>query len=145
MFIWDINTQSMKAFYISILALFVFTKSYSQVVHSIKPVEEAKVFTFVDQMPVYPGGDAALMKFVQQHINYPDKERNDSIEGRVFIRFVVDVDGSVKDITVIRSATPGLANEAVRVVKLLARFKPGYSEGKPVRVYFNLPITFRLT
>jgi protein TonB len=134
----------MKPIYITLLALIVFSNSYSQAVQSIKPVQDDKIFTFVDQMPVYPGGDAALMKFLQQHINYPDKEKNDSIGGRVFIRFVVDVDGSVKDVRVVRSAAPALDNEAVRVVKLLAKFKPGYSEGKPVKVYFNLPIEFRL-
>lgn len=107
--------------------------------------DPAKVYTFVEQNPEFPGGDAELIHFLSQNITYPQMERDNDIQGKVLLRFVVMEDGSVDSVMVVRSVSPGLDKEAVRVVKLLPKFKPGKQQGKPVKVYFNLPIVFRLT
>ena len=107
--------------------------------------KNARVFTFVEQNPQFPGGDATLMKFLKDNIKYPDYERLLNIQGKVLLRFVVAEDGSVADVVVTRSVSKGLDEESIRVVKLLPKFKPGTQQGKPVRVYFNLPVVYRLT
>ena len=107
-------------------------------------VEEPKIFTFVEQNPEFPGGDGELIKFLQKNIQYPQMERDNDIQGKVLLRFVVMEDGSVQDVNVVRSVSPGLDKEAVRVVRMLPKFKPGKQQGKAVRVYFNLPVVFTL-
>ena len=114
------------------------------VVSEAPVVEQPKIFTFVEQNPQYPGGDGELMKFLQKNIQYPQMERDNDIQGKVLLRFVVMEDGSVNDVQVVRAVSPGLDKEAVRVVKMLPKFTPGKQQGKPVRVYFNLPVVFRL-
>jgi len=104
----------------------------------------ARVFAFVENAPEFPGGDAALIKFLQEHIVYPKKAYRKNIQGKVMIRFIVDELGRVQDVTVARSVDPQLDAEAVRVVSILPNFKPGYQQGKPVKVYFNLPINFKI-
>ena len=105
--------------------------------HSPPPNMDTVVFAFAEQPPVFPGGDEALMKFLRENLHLQSPE---DIAGRVLIRFVVEKDGSIAHIEVRRGLTPGLDAEAVRVVKLLPKFQPGRMQGKPVRVYFNLPI-----
>jgi protein TonB len=107
-------------------------------------VEEPKVFQFVEQMPEFPGGDVELMKFIQKNVQYPQMERDNDIQGRVILKFVVMEDGGVSDVSVARSVSPGLDKEAVRVVKMLPKFKPGKQQGKAVRVYYSLPVLFKL-
>ena len=102
------------------------------------------IFTFVENNPEFPGGEEELIKFLQHNIKYPKRERNKDIQGKVLVRFVVDIDGSVKDVIVVKSVSEGLDKEAVRVVKMLPKFKPGKQQGKPVMVYYNLPVNFSL-
>lgn len=102
------------------------------------------IYTHVEQNPEFPGGDAALIKFLQANIHYPETERNHNVQGKVLLRFVVDEEGKVGNVTVKRSVSPGLDEEAIRVVSMLPNFKPGMVQGKPVSVYFNLPIVFKL-
>jgi TonB family protein len=109
-----------------------------------KEAEEAKVFTFVEQLPEFPGGDGELVKYLQNAIQYPRYELNHGIDGKVITRFVIMEDGSVQDAVVIKGVSPGLDAEALRVVGSLPRFKPGQQEGKPVKVYFQLPVVFRV-
>ncbi len=123
------------------LILFIGYRANAQV---IEEQSEPKVFTFVEQMPEFPGGDAGLVKFLSQNIVYPQMERDNDIQGRVLLRFIVMEDGQVDSVTVMRGVSPGLDREAVRVVKALPKFKPGTQQGKPVRVYFNLPIVYKL-
>jgi len=101
--------------------------------------KDIKVFTFVEQQPEFPGGIPALLKFLGTHIKYPRKERNKGIQGKVLIQFVVDETGKVTDATIVKSVSPGIDKEALRVVKMLPDFKPG----RFVRVYYNLPIDFK--
>lgn len=106
--------------------------------------EEVKVFTFVEQNPTFPGGDGELLKFIQANLRYPQMELDNDIQGKVLIRFVVMEDGTTSNVTVMRKVSPGLDAEAIRLVESLPKFKPGYQQGKPVRVYFNIPIVFKL-
>jgi len=105
---------------------------------------ENKVFQVVEQMPEFPGGDEAMMKFIQKNIQYPDMERENDIQGRVVVGFVVNEDGSLTDINVKKGVSSGIDKEALRVVKLLPKFKPGKQQGKTVKVAFVLPIMFKL-
>lgn len=98
----------------------------------------------VEDMPEYPGGMEAMMKFVAENLKYPEQMQKEKVEGRVLLSFVVEKDGSVTNIEEVQSPHPVLTEEAIRVVKLMPKWKPGKQEGKEVRVQFNLPITFRL-
>ncbi|MBX7140594.1 MAG: TonB family protein [Chitinophagales bacterium] len=109
-------------------------------------VEEAKpqIFTYVEQMPDFPGGQTELMKYLQKNLRYPPAARENGIEGRVVLQFVVDEQGTISDIQVLRDIGGGCAEEAVRVVKNMPPWKPGKQNGNPVKVYFKLPVTFKL-
>ena len=114
-----------------------------------KPVEKpkeavAQVFHSVEQMPQFPGGEAALMKFLQSHINYPPMAAENGVQGRVVVQFVVDKTGKVGEVVVVRNVDKDLDKEAVRVCKSLPKFTPGRQNGQPVSVWYTLPVTFKL-
>jgi TonB family protein len=104
-----------------------------------------KAVPFVQTNPQFPGGDAALINFIQQNIHYPEDARLGEIEGKVLMRFVVMEDGSISDVQILRSVYPSVDAEAKRVVSRFPKFTPGTQQGKPVRVYYNLPVVFRLS
>ena len=106
--------------------------------------EETKVFDVVEQMPSFPGGDAALMKFLSEHIKYPVVAEENGIQGRVVATFVVERDGSISDVKVIKSVDPSLDKEAIRVLKSRPKWIPGKQNGSAVRVKYTVPVTFRL-
>ena len=106
--------------------------------------EENKIFTVVEQMPMYPGGDAALMQYLSSNIHYPAVAAENGVQGRVVVGFVVERDGSITDVNVMRSVDPSLDREAVRVVKNMPRWIPGKQNGSAVRVKYQVPVTFRL-
>jgi len=113
----------------------------------IKNVTEAvdnTVFTAVEIQPEYPGGEAGLAKFLQKNIHYPAIAKENNITGKVYIQFVVERDGSLTDIKIVRDPGSGTGDEAVRVLKLSPHWKPGVQNGKPVRVQFTLPVNFSL-
>ena len=107
-------------------------------------VVEAEVFTIVEEMPEYPGGLNKLTDYLTKNIKYPQMARESGIQGRVFVNFVVEPDGSVSNINVMRSLGGGCDEEAVRVVKNMPKWKPGRQRGKAVRVSYILPIMFKL-
>ncbi|MBR3916232.1 MAG: energy transducer TonB, partial [Bacteroidaceae bacterium] len=108
-------------------------------------VEEQTVFQVVEQQPEFPGGMKALMKYLQDNINYPRVSRDNNSQGRAFIRFVVNTDGSIQGTEVLKSSGDMyLDKEAVRVVSGMPKWKPGRQSGKNVRVYFTLPVVFKL-
>ncbi len=111
-----------------------------------KPKEEAteEIFVVVEEMPEFPGGQSALMKYLSENIRYPVIAQENGIEGRVICSFVVERDGSITDVQVVRGVDPSLDREAVRVIQSMPKWKPGKQRGKPVRVRFTLPIVFRL-
>ena len=107
-------------------------------------VEETKIFTVVEQMPMYPGGDAALMGYLRDNIHYPTVAAENGVQGSVVVGFVVERDGSITDVKVLRSVDPSLDREAMRVVKSMPRWTPGKQNGSAVRVKYQVPVTFRL-
>ena len=95
-------------------------------------------------MPGFPGGDVARMKYLRDNMKYPQMARESGIQGKVFVTFVVEKDGKVTDVRVLRGIGGGCDEEAIRVVKSMPKWNPGKQRGKPVRVQFNLPIIFKL-
>ena len=111
----------------------------------VKPKEEEnKVFDVVEQMPSFPGGQAALMNYLNNNIKYPVIAEENGIQGRVVVQFVVGKDGHISDVKVAKSVDPSLDKEAVRVVKAMPKWIPGKQNGQAVTVRYTLPVTFRL-
>lgn len=111
---------------------------------AVEEVVEEQIFTIVEEMPSFPGGDAALMKYLGSNIKYPAIAKDAGIQGTVFVTFVVDEKGDVKDVKVLRSLGGGTDEEAIRVVKNMPKWTPGKQRGKAVKVQYNLPIRFTL-
>ncbi|MBD5308208.1 MAG: energy transducer TonB [Bacteroides sp.] len=109
-----------------------------------EPPAENHVFDAVEQPPQFPGGDAALLQWLANHVNYPPVAAENGIQGRVMIKFVVTKTGQVGEVQVLRSKDPDLDKEAVRVVKMLPKFQPGKQNGHPVNVWFTVPVNFKL-
>lgn len=105
---------------------------------------EAKVFTYVEQMPVFPGGEAALQRYIHDHLKYPQVSLEEGTQGTVMLRFVVNENGSVGDVQILKSLDTYCDREAKRVVQSLPRFTPGRQQGKPVKVWFQFPIRFEI-
>jgi periplasmic protein TonB len=107
-------------------------------------IEEDVIFTVVEDQPQFPGGESARVKFLSDNLRYPTMAREAGIQGTVFVTFVVERDGSVTDVRVLRGIGGGCDEEAVRVVQNMPRWQPGRQRGQPVRVQFNMPIRFML-
>jgi len=125
------------------------TRTLKEEVVVEKPVEKKEekkeeIFRSVEQMPQFPGGEAALMKYLQSHINYPPMAAENNVQGRVVVQFVVDKTGRVGEVKVVRSVDKDLDREAVRVCKSLPKFTPGRQNGQAVSVWYTLPVTFKL-
>lgn len=106
--------------------------------------DEGTIFEVVEVNPSFPGGDEALMEYLKKNLKYPSIAQDNGIQGRVIVQFVVNKDGSIVEPQVIRSVDPSLDKEAIRVVSAMPKWTPGRQRGKPVRVRFTLPVTFRL-
>ena len=103
-----------------------------------------KIYDKVEELPAFPGGEIALMRFLSDNMKYPKVARESGIQGRVVVQFVVGSDGSIGNAKVIRSINPYLDKEALRVVSVMPRWKPGMQKGKPVSVQYTMPLMFRL-
>ncbi|MFC2493734.1 MAG: TonB family protein [Prevotella sp.] len=103
-----------------------------------------KVYEVCEQMPIFPGGDAALMKYLSENVKYPALAIKAQEQGRVVVSFTVEKDGAISDVKVARSVTPSLDAEAVRVVKAMPKWTPGKQDGQLVRVRYNVPVSFKL-
>lgn len=101
-------------------------------------------YCIVEMMPQYPGGLAAMLKYIRENIKYPEQAMKERIQGRVTVSFIIEKDGSISDVKAVRSVHPLLDKEAVRMVKSMPKWSPGKNNGKPVRVRFNLPVMFKL-
>ncbi|KAF5060119.1 hypothetical protein DSECCO2_328930 [anaerobic digester metagenome] len=108
-------------------------------------VAEAEIFMVVEEAPVYPGGDEERSKFFSENLRYPHEAREASVEGTVYVTFVIERDGSLSDIKILRGLGYGLDDEVLRVMRLMPRWIPGKQRGKPVRVQYNMPVKFTLT
>jgi protein TonB len=102
------------------------------------------IFTVVEQMPAYPGGEKALNDFFAKNLKYPVLAKEQGIQGKVWMGFVVGKDGAISNVEVIRGIGGGCDEEAIRVVKLMPKWTPGYQSGRPVIVKFRFPINFTL-
>lgn len=109
-----------------------------------QPVNRNSVYDVVEQMPSFPGGISGLRTYLNQNIRYPAEAQENCVQGRVVVSFVVEKDGHISDVTVLRSVDPSLDKEAVRVVRNMPRWSPGKQGGEPVRVRYNVPVSFRL-
>lgn len=110
----------------------------------VEEVDENQIYDIVEENPRFPGGDEACMKWLSENIKYPPICVEQGIQGRVYAQFVVNKDGSIVDIKIVRSPDPYLSKEAERVLKMMPKWSPGKQRGKPVRVKFSLPVMFRL-
>ena len=106
--------------------------------------DENSIFQIVETQPEFPGGMAELMKYLQKNIRYPQICKEQRVQGRVIVQFVVNTDSTITDVNVVKPVNPYLDKEAVRVVEAMPKWIPGKLHGEPVRVRFTLPVTFRL-
>lgn len=107
------------------------------------PIED-DIFVVVENMPEFPGGNAALFQYLNKNIKYPVVPQEQGVEGKVIIQFVVDKNGTITDPVVVRSVDPYLDKEALRVIKAMPKWKPGMQRNQAVRVKYTVPVTFRL-
>jgi protein TonB len=117
---------------------------YTPVEVEEEEVDEQEIFTIVEEMPEYPGGIAAAMKWIANELKYPAIAQENGVQGRVTVRFTINADGSVVDPVVVRGVDPHLDKEALRVIGKMPKWKPGKQRGKAVRVSYNLPVRFKL-
>lgn len=122
------------------------TEVVYQEVEVVEEVEETsnEIFMIVEQMPTFPGGEEALRKFLAKEVKYPVIAQENGIQGRVFVKFVINANGEVSNVEVARPFDPNLDKEAIRVVKSMPKWSPGMQRGKPVRVAYVVPINFVL-
>ena len=133
----------MKKFIImALMALFGLTTVSAQ--KTVVAKKNQQVFDVVEKMPEYPGGQAALFEYLSKNVKYPADAEKKKIAGRVLGTFVVNTDGSITDIEVVRKTFPSLDAEAVRVISGMPKWKPGEQKGKKVRVKYTVPLNFRL-
>ncbi|GAB3240562.1 energy transducer TonB [Hymenobacter seoulensis] len=111
---------------------------------AVEEVVETKPYTYVEQMPVFPGGQEALLQYIAKNIKYPAMALRNQVEGRVFIKFVVGPDGAVTNVEVQKGIGAGCDEESMRVIKNLPRFTPGKQNGRAVSVYYTVPVTFAI-
>lgn len=117
------------------------TEVQEEVKEEEAPVE---VFVVVEEMPTFPGGEKALMDFINGNIVYPEIAKENNIQGRVILRFCVTYKGAVDQVQILKPVDAALDNEAIRVIKMLPAWKPGKQGGKPVNVWYSVPVTFQL-
>ena len=131
-----------KLIIMSLMALFGLTTVSAQ--KTVVAQKNQKVFDVVEQMPEYPGGIQALFEYLSQNVKYPVDAEKQKVEGRVIATFVVETDGSISSIEVVKPAFPSLDAEAIRVLSGMPKWTPGKQSGKEVRVKYTVPISFHL-
>ena len=106
--------------------------------------QKEEPFNVVEDMPAFPGGMEAMIEYLSSNIKYPADAQKQKVDGRVLVNFVVEKDGSITEVKVVKPTFPSLDAEAIRVVKAMPKWKPGYQRGQAVRVQFTMPINFSL-
>ncbi len=109
-----------------------------------KKAAPAETFFIVEEMPEFPGGEEALREFIAKNVTYPEQAQKDSIQGKVYVTFVIEATGKVGEVKIARGVHPLLDQEAVRVTGLLPVWKPGKQKGVPVKVAYTIPVSFIL-
>ena len=133
-----------KIAFLLLVALLSTTTITAQKTVISKNQSKEKVFDVVENMPEFPGGQDSLMSFLMHTIKYPKEAMEKGIQGRVVAKFIVEKDGQVSTPKVVRSVYPALDEEALRVIRYMPKWKPGKQNGREVRVFFTLPVTFRM-
>ena len=131
-----------KLLLMSLMAMMGLTTVNAQ--KTVVAEKNQQVFDVVEQMPEYPGGIQALFEYLQQNVKYPEDAKNQKVEGRVIATFVVETDGTINNVEVVKPAVPSLDAEAVRVLSAMPKWTPGMQSGKVVRVKYTVPINFNL-
>ena len=129
---------SLKVALMMLVLLFSFMTSTAQT------KKNNMLYDVVEVMPQFPGGQIAMLQYIMKNIKYPEQAMKEGIQGRVTVSFIVEKDGRVSNVRLLRSVQSSLDKEAVRVVKSMPKWTPGKHNGKPVRVRFNLPVMFKL-
>lgn len=131
-----------KLIIMSLMALFGLTTVSAQ--KTVVAQKNQKVFDVVEQMPEYPGGIQALFEYLSQNVKYPADAEKQKVEGRVIATFVVETDGTINNVEVVKPVFPSLDAEAIRVLQGMPKWTPGKQSGKEVRVKYTVPINFNL-
>ena len=131
-----------KLIILSLMALFGLTTVSAQ--KTVVAQKNQKVFDVVEQMPEYPGGIQALFEYLSQNVKYPADAENQKVEGRVIATFIVEIDGTINNVEVVKPVFPSLDAEAIRVLSGMPKWTPGKQSGKEVRVKYTVPINFNL-
>lgn len=131
-----------KLIILSLMALFGLTTVSAQ--KTVVAQKNQKVFDVVEQMPEYPGGIQALFEYLSQNVKYPADAENQKVEGRVIATFIVETDGTINNVEVVKPVFPSLDAEAIRVLSGMPKWTPGKQSGKEVRVKYTVPIIFNL-
>jgi protein TonB len=132
----------MKRFLLLLSAILLTNIAFCQ--EEVKVSDEEAIFFVVEVQPEFPGGMDSMYAFIQKNLIYPEKAKAEGIEGRVFITFTIEKDGSVSNVKILRGIGGGCDEAAKEVIEKMPKWKPGTQRGKPVRVQFNLPIKFEL-
>lgn len=122
----------------------VFAQSSTTKTEKTTTTTEDNVFTVVEQMPMFPGGDSALMNYLCKTVKYPEVAAKNGVQGRVVVGFIIEPDGSITNVRILRGVDPSLDREAMRVVSEMPKWTPGVKDGKKVRVRYQEPVAFRL-
>lgn len=133
-----------KLFFVAVLSVLATSHAFSQSNQQAKETEETKSSQVVEEMPVFPGGEKALVAYLKENLKYPSVPAENGVQGRVIVLFKVEADGSLTDVRIGGSVDPSIDREALRLVKAMPKWIPGKQDGKPVPVKFQLPITFSL-
>ena len=133
-----------RLIFMSLMATCCLTTVLAQKTVVSQKDQKEEPFDVVEDMPAFPGGMEAMIQFINNNIQYPADAQKQKVDGRVLVNFVVEKDGSITEVKVIKPTFPSLDAEAVRVVKAMPKWKPGYQKGQAVRVQFTMPINFSL-
>ena len=133
-----------KLFLVAVLSVLATSHAFSQSNQQVKETEGTKSSQVIEEMPMFPGGEKALVTYLKENLKYPIVPAENGIQGRVIVLFKVEADGSLTDVRIGGSVDPSIDREALRLVKAMPKWIPGKQDGKPVPVKFQLPITFSL-
>ena len=133
-----------RLIFMSLMATCCLTTVLAQKTVVSQKDQKEEPFNVVEDMPAFPGGMDAMIQFLSSNIQYPADAQKQKVDGRVLVNFVVEKDGSITEVKVIKPTFPSLDAEAVRVVKAMPKWKPGYQKSQAVRVQFTMPINFSL-
>lgn len=137
--------NSLKTIFLVSISLFCLASTQaSQTAVFVVPDNDTTIYTVVDEMPQFPGGDSAMVAYITNNVHYPQTEKEKGIQGKVFVGFIVEKDGSISNVEVKRGIGEGCDAEAVRVVENMPNWIPGKQKGEPVRVSFMLPINYKI-